>query len=725
MRNHLSVNSNCIFAYSPGEPMLESDRLPTVLQTLDDDLYEAFKPEKGDFKALTKGLKFLKFDKKDAELLFDVFGTTFNVISSAVFVVNSFSTAVDLLTKIGILDPPEDPTQIALKALGQRVEQIYGYLANQNRNGLYSEAIDWRSETIVAGTRIPRAFSSSSRALLVLEELIDQSQLLDLAIIKMLDEAQGNIAFLRTVYGYESDSGHWVDAADAPFMTLSDGTPINYRTPSRDLTSEIWDAGHYLDVLLSALQTRMALALAIDPAFRSTGFHRKPLGAIAVNLTNFRNKWRSSLIIANPAAGINGGGQIQNPTYNGSAPEGIALGAVDPVTGISSFTAQWNQFDINLKRTYIPGSAWGGTWDESRAKDWQKALKDAVTAQAAAIDQVVKACGLEFLDKIIKLYNHAASPPLRSDFVKLPDATYKLVPGSLVIFGGVEDITLGGVKVFAVEPNKIYVAKRYHRDTEKSFRFRMARRTDVEKIQLGYRLRISGRDIELCPFSTPAAGDIVQNYFPDQTIEIDLEFSTSVFDCCQSRSTSANDENIFEETGKIPNGSRLFRNERKGLAKIAVSVVFQPFAEGMQGGFIGEAIVTIRNLLPFDFKDAFILDVEVMETHMGPNDEPREVIADSMTIHMVPSYLMLSHDYFDDLQAAEGRADSIVKDINKRFSLRELVPGPADPDPVWATARPGRVAEKAVRFLETAVERHPRNVNQVLESYEIPKSVEG
>jgi hypothetical protein len=80
-------------------------------------------------------------------------------------------------------------------------------------------------------------------------------------------------------------------------------------------------------------------------------------------------------------------------------------------------------------------------------------------------------------------------------------------------------VDLGDLKKFASDPNKVYPATRYYREMEKTFRFRMARRTEISRIQLGYRLRLETADVELCRYSRRPAKGFPVIPFPSEPIE--------------------------------------------------------------------------------------------------------------------------------------------------------------------------------------------------------------
>jgi hypothetical protein len=650
------------------------------------NLIDFVKPEKDDFKALSKALAFLKFSPSEQEALFNVIGSTINIAAGIVSIVGAAGAAIDLLNKLGILSPAEDPVQAALKQIGQRVEQIYGYLAAQERRGLYNQALDWRVHGDDARNAVMNA--KISRSPQNLQELADRASGLNIAILKMLDVGTGRIAFLRAVY---STGGIiWPPYAQTPYMKTAAGAPINYRDPAQDLQAEIWDAGYYLDVLVRSLQDRIAVVSTLEPAFRSTGYDRAVLQQIAEALLHFAQTWRGSILVADPVFALNAGGTMRSPEMG--APPGVPIGAVDPVTGLSSFVPQWAGFTVEFKRTDVPWAAWGGVWDESRATDPAAALQAIGQAHTAAIDSVVRACGVDKMLRLSQRFRELAQPPTGSDFVKLPDAAFHrplvdffsngIFNGNVVDEGAPVTVDLGRLRLFSPNPHRTYAGTRHKLRGWKAFSFRMPRRAQISGVRLGYVLSIGGQDFPLMKFAT--AADRVGGDFPEAPIQRDVEVATKVYDCYQSAHVSTSGENQFEQTGRIGGVERLFLNQRDGLAKFRVEISFEPFVRNDPSAYTGMVRVTIAALEPEAFPDASILSVMVRETRVGFDLGPEEVLADSMTLHLIPTYVVLGKDFFDDYYAAVAQMAKTAKELDrKRIPQREVPHGPPDPDPAW------------------------------------------
>ncbi len=748
--------------YVPGDPLLEMDRLAILnLRPLSDPP----QPAKGaDLPALRDVMTFLKFTPQETKSLIDAVQSTVNIVGGIVSVVGAVTSVVDLMKKLGAFGPQDDATQIALQQIGTRLNQIYGYLVEQEIKGLYLQAVAWRvAQPLARNALINAQISPTPEILTALEERIVA---LDTALIAMLSPGSANIAFLHVTYGYVPGQFHWIDAALPPFMNRTDGQPVNLAHPSQELQARIWDAGHYIDVLFSALSERMLTTAIIEPAFRSTGYDRTQLKLLVSMLTAFINTWRGALLVASPAAGLNGGypmpfgspaipapgeGLLQSPYRPGahnlgseSAPPGIVLGAVDPVTGIAAWEPFFDGFDrvgtVGLMDYGLFKEAWGGGFDTIKAMDPAKALAAATQRQTEYLDKVVVASGIGELAKLRAQIQLAALGVQGSDFVQLPNAQFRLVrkgrriDGSIIFAirkGGVESVDLGGLTPFAQDPAKKYEGTRYFQESEKTFRFRMALRTRRTRIQLGYRLRVGNTDIPLVPYSDGGllGGDLTP--FPSETIVHEVHETAPVYNVHQSHVFSAAEEDLFEAGEPIPGGSRwaipgwrgrLFLDERTGEIALAVDVRFEYDHTGKK--YSGEAIVTIRNLDPEGFPGGAIIPVEVHETHIGDDNQPQEFLADRMTVHIVPSFLVMGRDYFAAYWDTVAFMAKTVKDLNDRFKRQQPVLGRPNPDPAWAVRRQALDTVAMVDAIDAIRMDQPEAVAEVIQQFR-PPAVQG
>jgi hypothetical protein len=378
----------------------------------------------------------------------------------------------------------------------------------------------------------------------------------------------------------------------------------------------------------------------------------------------------------------------------------------------------------------LPGEAWGGVWDETKAIDPDKASKAALAAHVAAIDRVVKASGIEQLKELSWTLLELARPPASSDFVFLPDAKFRRpraivvnvngMATSNVVDAGAVTMDLGTLGTFSPNPGRVYSGRRYLQEGEKFFSFNMARRSDVSRIQLGYRIRVGDKSVVLSAFSlAPAIGQSVLE-FPETPMQMDIDVNTTLYDCCQEAMTSAASENYFEAQGKIPGVRRIFLNPRQGTAKVRLSVSFSPFADDVANGYMGTCHI---RLAPVDVAvqpHSFILDVQVFETRMGIQSAPEEVLADAMSVHIVPSFLVMEQLLFDDIAAAEERLDGIVKTMDERFTRHQIQVGPPIPDPAWKVAeRSGRIT-RVVTAIDQLRRAGGEEIDQELADHLLP-----
>ena len=90
---------------------------------------------------------------------------------------------------------------------------------------------------------------------------------------------------------------------------------------------------------------------------------------------------------------------------------------------------------------------------------------------------------------------------------------------------------------------------------------------------------------------------------------------------------------------------------------------------------------------------------------MGLGNQPEEVIADTMTIHLVPSYVIFGPDYFAAFYAAEARAAKIIKSINDRFSIQDMRVGVPIPDPAFRVGDRFYAIIHNIALIEAALEQ--------------------
>jgi hypothetical protein len=512
MRSAPTLRAKSLYLYTPGDILSEPDRLLyNTLQPLTlpsgatptgatpSSIWDLIKPGEDDLKGVKSALKFLKFSADDITNYFNAIGSLVNVASGIVSIVGIVSSAKEILTQLGVLESAEAKVQKALQEIGVRLEQIYSYLARENRKGLFVEARTWRQDIEKARGAVSNA--NVSRSPINLNSLTERAADLDGSLTSMLDTGSGDIAFQRSVYGYKPWSGHWIDSAASPWLSLANGGQIqNYANEASELASSIWDPGHYVDVLVRALSDRLLLVATAEPLFRSTAYDRTQLGDLVTGLTKFIEKWKASMIVVDPTVGINPGGHVRNPIWTQSAPPGILLGAIDPVTGTAAWSIAWEgfakKFTTNKTISLTPSSH----PDYAEAIDPAQAIKDARDAQWSMLDFVIGVSGIPHLVQLRMHLQTAASVIIGSEVVKLPNARFDLLGSPWTATQPVM-VDLGRLKKYASDPNKTYAATRNYQEIEKTFRFSMAKRTDVSLIQLGYRLTIGKKSIPLIDFN--------------------------------------------------------------------------------------------------------------------------------------------------------------------------------------------------------------------------------
>ncbi|HBD4641917.1 TPA: hypothetical protein KJV97_004425, partial [Shigella flexneri] len=110
----------------------------------------------------------------------------------------------------------------------------------------------------------------------------------------------------------------------------------------------------------------------------------------------------------------------------------------------------------------------------------------------------------------------------------------------------------------------------------------------------------------------------------------------------------------------------------------------------------------------------------IFETHVSENLTPQEVIADQMTVHVVPSYLLVDSDFFVDRREAVQRMTKVIKGINEKYSVDDTSIGPPSPDPIWAARRPEREILYAQAVIEKALTEKPELTRAEIDLHKVP-----
>jgi hypothetical protein len=481
---------------------------------------------------------------------------------------------------------------------------------------------------------------------------------------------------------YTDPPDHWIPYATPSWMRtrgerIAGQTvgvrPVQYNQKADNLKQRIWDPGYYLDLLVSGFAQYISLLTAIEPAFRATGHKRGELKGLASQLHNFVHAWKQSLLVTIPEAFFSGAGgnesflyhPYRNP-YNPSITMGIPIGVIDPVSGLSTFNPVWNEgiqfgpssYYLSIKSGVVTNTTEVLAGANAALNDIAKTMMSVCgidTLQGLA-DQVTELCeyglyGSQF-SKIERLWRpkSAGSPAWVWPLIQL----------------GQEQLSLGDIGVKAGKPGKLYNATRVYDNRSRRFRIPIVRRMDGSRIQLGYRLTVNAEkengEIKNCVIST---FNSVSNPYSDPNYPVfpttppGFDFSVAdatVYDVVQ-RSLLSEDEEQASDVGATNNGlRRLFINPRPGNLGVRCDISLELY-EDETHPYIGYATIEVSLLDP-EMKDAFLLHFKLYETakvewssydpSFGVHNETKEILADSIVLPMIPSYLVAEPAYFED-----------------------------------------------------------------------------
>ena len=561
-------------------------------------------------------------------------------------------------------------------------------------------------------------------------------EMLDLAFVNDLQAAvpvAGSITFSSGAYGYPPDEfkyppSHWVPYARAAYMKTVAGAPIQYADDRDNLKRRIFDPGFYLDLVPITVSYFTWLLIAIEPAFRATGYERKRLTEISGKLKDFVGAWRQSLFVTNIDPFLlppydAGYSYVRHPFALETMPlhaRGIPLGVVDPVSGFAAFVPVWNEgFEFGLGNMVM-----NAAFVRAKAKE---ALDDAVKG-------IEPACGIGALGLVhakleeLTLYGLDGSmfsriepvkrTPGHTSTLREPHAAGEPHPPPLTagtphspfhqlrerhVLGIPETIDLGDIGAKAGKPGKKYKAWRVYDPNIVTFRIPIVRRMDASGIQLGYRLEVGTGSLNLNSHSAslvltkfdavaiPADDDGNLQRFPAAPLSVDLITDDGVhFDVVQSVPFTAEDEERFDRGEFDPAHQRLFVNPRTGRVAVRFYVTFAIDLANPDHQYFGYANVAIVNL-DESARNGFILSVNVFEEAnlayqtYSPgeiHEEHKEIAGGSAVIHMVPSYLVAEEDYFKDRLAGLLVLDKSIIDIRQTV---DMIPKPweGDGNPMW------------------------------------------
>ncbi len=647
-----------------------------------------------DYSAIYDTLDFLKFSRMNAEAIVGVAATAagfFSVVGSVLAVVQTVS---ELLKFFGTTSSGGFDLEAKVNAIGEEVHSIYLHLLGRAEQEQLNLAAEIRSsigrvKDTVNSVRVsglsPQPVADLSLAIDRLDETIDN----------LLSIPHGNIPFSPNSY-----KNPWYNYSGTPYLAFADGKPTPKLT---SLASFVWDPGHYIDSLAAALRLRVTAGATLEPLFRSTGHRRPRLESIVPKLRIFIDHWRDSFWVAQPSDCM---------LADGTLPlEGFLIGAVCPVTGISSLRLFTN-FPMKVISTSERAWPWASGYSrQAKAIDPQRVLLDALVQHQIAVNQVQRVCGLSEFAQLYQRLRDMAGPPRPTESVHF-EAVNRLLPLPIPIaqFEPMPQQTmvdLGELKRWAVDPNKTYSATRFFTTGGKIVTMRLGRRARVSQVRTGYRISISGEMFDITTWESAPPPELANqiDWFPTESFEKVLTLQTNVYDCVQTRTLTIAEEESYDESGDSGNAQRLLVNERQATVNVKVRLDFTALAGGDNNAHLGEVRLTFMPDDVLDQPHAYLLDIDVLETHVKSADPPaqEEVTVEGMSLHIVPSWLKVPSEFFDDYQDALERMfqAQLRTKLVKYLPLNE-VPRFVDPQPKYLTVQEAATVALTTRMFELA-----------------------
>lgn len=685
--------------------------VPADEEALNEFLQDVFKQK--DYGTLFDGLEFLKFSKSTAKDIVGFVSTVASLVSVVGTVVAAVETAEKVFKLLGLADEAFD-MEAAIREIGADVKKIYAYLEETEANEVYKTAEKVRSR--LERMRNARDNTATSPSEQSRTELVRVAYELEEYIDTMLGFYSNRIPL--SVSAHDGKTGSYLPLMGSIHLRYADGQPT---PPNEGLATMVWDPGFYVDALAAALRLSVEINATLEPLFRSTGYRRDDFGTTAEKLRAFIKTWRSQIMVADPTAGV-------GPDGNLPLRWGILVGAVCPVTGMSSLS-YYDSFPI---QEVWAGSLFAtGTPDSWRTPADPNSIKQqALTVHNHRLNQLIRACGLLDFERLLRQIEEIATAPSPTESVHfVPSSRFDLdVSRWLVRPEPVPvRIDLGSLARFSSYPDKTYEATRHAAEGVKVVRLLMGRRARQSLTRIGYQLRLGKRLVDLTTWEVapePERADV--DWFPSQQISVDVEHEDDVYDCVQSRELTSAEEDSFDRGKGAGRAKRVFVNQRRGLVRYTLRVEFKPLANDEETAHLGEVTLTFTTPLYPDAKDAFVIDLDVLETHKaaGAPGVTEQTVVEGLNLHMVPSFMIAPADYFDDYLEARQRMlkaqiEAKLVDTRQRFDVSDIPRG-VDPNPKFSAVVDAARIASSMETLRLA-EREP-GVAMAVKRHTIPSA---
>jgi hypothetical protein len=698
-------------------------------KAIDDAVEYAFKVH--DYSAVYDTLDFLKFSRSSAEAIVSVVSTVGGFVSGVGAVISAVQTISKVLEFMGAFDSGGFNIEAKLNSIGEEVHTIYVHLLGQAEQEKLQLAEEVRN-TVARVKDMVDSVAVTGLSDQSIDDLADAIDRLDEVIDTMLALSSARIPFSPASYKTPFGDTPWYHYSGTPYLETGDGGPTPTLTA---LSSYVWDPGHYVDALATAIRLRVSAGATLEPLFRTTNYRLPRLQSMVPKLLEFIEKWESSFRIASPFDCMLADGTI-TIFKMGFPGTGILIGAVCPVTGISSLQL-FSNFAHEYKATAASGLGIAGSPGTRTLKALYpgQALQDAVVQHQLAVNRVKQSCGLSEFRQLHARLKDLAQPPRPTESVHFEavkrfgsggSADGTMITQHMPTFVPQQTtIDLGELKEWSADPGKTYPATRYFTSGGKIVTLRLGRRARVSGVRTGYKLRIAGEVLELTSWAAaPAPEDADQvDWFPSTPIDLPLTLQTKVYDCVQSRPLTGVEEESYDESGDADNAQRLLINERDAVVNVRVQLEFSALADGDNRAHLGEVTLTFTPDHVLDQPHAYLIDIEVLETHVNSSqaDNLEEVVVDGLSLHMIPSWLKVQAEFFDDYQDAMRRM--LKAKLDSEIYMREVfvheVPDFVDPRPKFFTVQEAAFVARTTKLFELA--KLDRTFAARLENFMVPR----